>query len=141
MTTIIYEDFVVDRQQEFIYSSLRDWAHGLVPWGEEAEQRREEEQRRREEQRREDEQRIEEKRRREELQQSHHDEEVDPFNLEDTTWAAAGSRLQAECAICLKDFEAEDMVSTIPCKHCFHQGCISQWLRVSCVCPLCRRAV
>jgi hypothetical protein len=111
------EEVAEDREQEFFHRSLRDWSLGLVPWGDEAEQRREEERR----------------------QQSRHDDDEEPFTpghrvpasrkaveqLSQATWAAAGSGLQTECAVCLKDFEAEDMVSMMPCKHCFHQGCIS----------------
>ncbi|CAM0950292.1 unnamed protein product [Alopecurus aequalis] len=119
--TIIYEEVVEDREQ-FLHRGLSTWAHGRMPWtwSDEPVQRSREEEHR---------------------QQSHRDEEVEWFNLKETTWAAAGSRLQTECAVCLKDFEAEDKVSTMPCNHCFHQGCISEWLQVSCVCPLCRGAL
>jgi hypothetical protein len=51
------EEVVEDREQEFFHRSLRDWSLGLVPWGDEANQRREEEHRR----------------------QSHHDEEEEQF--------------------------------------------------------------
>ncbi|KAK1628861.1 hypothetical protein QYE76_003176 [Lolium multiflorum] len=126
-TTIIYEEVVEESQEEYFHRSLLDWALGRrVPWIDYSEQRREED----------------------------HEEEG-PFRLgprvpasreavkelKAITWAAAGARLQTECAVCLKDFEAEDMVSKMPCDHCFHHCCISQWLRVSCVCPLCRHAL
>ncbi|KAM0838850.1 hypothetical protein ACQ4PT_060703 [Festuca glaucescens] len=135
-TTIIYEEVVEESEQEYFHRSLRDWALGRrVPWIDDSEQRREEDH----------------------WQQSYHEEEEEeePFRpgpgvpasreavkeLKEITWAAAGARLQTECAVCLKDFEAEDMVSMMPCDHCFHHCCISQWLRVSCVCPLCRHAL
>jgi hypothetical protein len=125
-TTIIYEEVVEESQEEYFHRSLLDWALGRrVPWIDYSEQGREE------------------------------DEEEERFRLgprvpasreavkelKAITWAAAGARLQTECAVCLKDFEAEDMVSKMPCDHCFHHCCISQWLRVSCVCPLCRHAL
>ncbi|CAM0950293.1 unnamed protein product [Alopecurus aequalis] len=138
--TFIYEEALEDREprngQEFLHRTMMEWTFGRLPWIDEAldrmgEQRREEEH----------------------PQQSHHEEESfwpgrgvpasrkAVEELMETTWAAAGSRLQTECAVCLTDFEAEDKVSTMPCNHCFHQGCISEWLQVSCVCPLCRGAL
>ena len=33
------------------------------------------------------------------------------------------------CAICLKNFEQDDIVNTLPCKHRFHSDCIKKWLR------------
>ncbi|KAG8091029.1 hypothetical protein GUJ93_ZPchr0011g27371 [Zizania palustris] len=53
---------------------------------------------------------------------------------------AADAR-QAECAVCLEDFEADDKLKTMPCSHSFHDRCISDWLRVSRTCPLCRHAL
>uniref|UniRef100_A0A0E0MJK0 RING-type domain-containing protein n=1 Tax=Oryza punctata TaxID=4537 RepID=A0A0E0MJK0_ORYPU len=53
---------------------------------------------------------------------------------------AAGAR-EEECAICLQDFEAEEKLRMMPCSHTFHQRCIFDWLRLSCICPLCRRAL
>ncbi|XP_047051045.1 E3 ubiquitin-protein ligase RNF181-like [Lolium rigidum] len=134
-TTIIYEEVMEDREprngQEFIHRTLMDWTFGRLPWLDEMLDS------------------MVERRREEEDQRQSDQAEEEPFkppkaiqdNLRETTWAAAGARLQTECAVCLKDFEAEDMVSKMPCDHCFHQGCISQWLRVSCVCPLCRHAL
>jgi E3 ubiquitin-protein ligase RNF181 len=46
--------------------------------------------------------------------------------------------LQAECAVCLKDFDAEDKLRAMPCAHAFHDECIFQWLRLNATCPLCR---
>ncbi|CAD6257975.1 unnamed protein product [Miscanthus lutarioriparius] len=44
-----------------------------------------------------------------------------------------------ECAVCLQDFRADEMLRAMPCSHAFHQHCISEWLRRNVVCPLCRR--
>jgi E3 ubiquitin-protein ligase RNF181 len=46
--------------------------------------------------------------------------------------------LQEECAVCLKDFVAEDNLRAMPCTHAFHDQCIFQWLRLNATCPLCR---
>jgi hypothetical protein len=53
---------------------------------------------------------------------------------------AAGAR-EEECAVCLQDFVAEEKLRMMPCSHTFHQRCIFDWLRLSCICPLCRRAL
>ncbi|XP_058078721.1 putative RING-H2 finger protein ATL69 [Magnolia sinica] len=43
------------------------------------------------------------------------------------------------CPICLSDYRPEETVRYIPdCKHCFHDTCIDEWLRMSATCPLCR---
>uniref|UniRef100_A0A0A9FPR0 RING-type domain-containing protein n=1 Tax=Arundo donax TaxID=35708 RepID=A0A0A9FPR0_ARUDO len=54
---------------------------------------------------------------------------------------AGDARMQAECAVCLKDFDAEDKLTVMPCSHAFHQECIFGWLRVNHVCPLCRHTL
>ncbi len=48
------------------------------------------------------------------------------------------------CAICLSKYKVGDEVtwsSNSECKHCFHKGCISQWLskKDNSLCPCCRR--
>ncbi|RLN08421.1 hypothetical protein C2845_PM11G13220 [Panicum miliaceum] len=52
---------------------------------------------------------------------------------------AGDRRSGEECAICLKDFGAEETLRAMPCSHAFHQHCISQWLHRNPNCPLCRR--
>ncbi|KAL5798811.1 hypothetical protein ACOSQ2_003631 [Xanthoceras sorbifolium] len=45
------------------------------------------------------------------------------------------------CSICLeeeKELEAESLVTRMPCKHVFHSKCITQWLKISHYCPMCR---
>ncbi|EER08184.1 conserved hypothetical protein [Perkinsus marinus ATCC 50983] len=44
------------------------------------------------------------------------------------------------CPICLSDFSDDDSVMILPCntRHVFHERCITQWLAVSQLCPICR---
>ena len=42
------------------------------------------------------------------------------------------------CSICLTEFDGDEEVSSMPCKHVYHQECLIQWLKTSHVCPLCR---
>ncbi|KAG8093811.1 hypothetical protein GUJ93_ZPchr0012g20246 [Zizania palustris] len=55
-------------------------------------------------------------------------------------WDAAE---QAECAVCLEEFAAGDVLAHLPCGHRFHWGCALPWLQVgaSRSCPFCRAAV
>ena len=44
-----------------------------------------------------------------------------------------------DCAICLSKMESDTY--TLNCTHVFHHACISEWLKCSSQCPLCRRNV
>jgi hypothetical protein len=48
---------------------------------------------------------------------------------------------EAECAVCMESFQEGDEIRKMPCSHGFHESCISQWLRISRVCPCCRYAL
>lgn len=41
------------------------------------------------------------------------------------------------CCICLEEGLNEMMI--LPCKHCFHDGCIGEWLEKEKVCPNCKQ--
>lgn len=47
----------------------------------------------------------------------------------------------ASCAVCLCEYEAQDMLRKFPCGHYFHQKCAEQWLWRSKKCPLCMAAI
>lgn len=43
------------------------------------------------------------------------------------------------CPICLSEYKPGDAIRCVPeCDHCFHAGCVDEWLQVSASCPLCR---
>jgi len=47
-----------------------------------------------------------------------------------------------ECSICSEQFCTQDCITSLPCAHVFHAGCIRPWLlSFSDSCPLCRQAV
>ncbi|KAH9612001.1 hypothetical protein KSS87_000033 [Heliosperma pusillum] len=49
------------------------------------------------------------------------------------------SRFQlSECCICLTRYGEGDELCSLPCNHHFHFGCISKWLRINAICPLCK---
>eukprot|EP00931_Biecheleriopsis_adriatica_P074474 TRINITY_DN48522_c0_g1_i1.p1 TRINITY_DN48522_c0_g1~~TRINITY_DN48522_c0_g1_i1.p1 ORF type:complete len:272 (+),score=27.60 TRINITY_DN48522_c0_g1_i1:41-856(+) len=45
---------------------------------------------------------------------------------------------EISCSVCLIEFSPDDLVSQLPCKHCFHAECIRTWLSSSLTsrCPL-----
>jgi len=44
---------------------------------------------------------------------------------------------ETSCAVCLSDFELNEMMRQLPCGHHFHRNCIDKWLKRNKVCPLC----
>jgi hypothetical protein len=42
------------------------------------------------------------------------------------------------CAVCLCEFEDEDVCIQLPCEHLFHEACVSRWLQQDSSCPQCR---
>ncbi|GLJ39529.1 hypothetical protein SUGI_0807790 [Cryptomeria japonica] len=48
----------------------------------------------------------------------------------------------SECAVCLSDFEDDEMVRLLPkCNHAFHPECIDIWLCSHTTCPVCRTSL
>lgn len=44
---------------------------------------------------------------------------------------------QPACTICLVDYKKTERVRQLPCKHNFHDQCITTWLKHNTTCPLC----
>ena len=42
----------------------------------------------------------------------------------------------SRCSICMEDFTEAEEVVLCPCKHCYHDHCIKEWLRLKNSCPL-----
>jgi len=47
----------------------------------------------------------------------------------------------ANCSVCLGEYAAGDVLSSLPCGHQFHRSCAHKWLTRSKQCPLCRCAI
>ncbi|XP_046741424.1 E3 ubiquitin-protein ligase RNF181-like [Diprion similis] len=43
-----------------------------------------------------------------------------------------------QCPVCLKAFDAASSIKSMPCRHSFHNECITPWLEKTNSCPLCR---
>ncbi|MBD2358782.1 E3 ubiquitin protein ligase [Tolypothrix sp. FACHB-123] len=46
-----------------------------------------------------------------------------------------------ECIICIDRFEETETVIALPCKHWFHDACVTMWLERHNTCPLCREPI
>ncbi|KAK9691431.1 hypothetical protein RND81_09G196200 [Saponaria officinalis] len=45
------------------------------------------------------------------------------------------------CVICRLDYEDDDALTTLPCKHLYHSDCINNWLEINKACPVCSAEV
>lgn len=45
------------------------------------------------------------------------------------------------CVICRLDYEDDDTLTVLSCKHSYHSECINNWLRINKVCPICSAEV
>ncbi|KAI0482749.1 hypothetical protein GGR56DRAFT_205680 [Xylariaceae sp. FL0804] len=52
-----------------------------------------------------------------------------------------GPELKAECSICIDDMTVGDEAVVLPCKHWFHEECVSLWLKEHNSCPICRAPI
>lgn len=46
-----------------------------------------------------------------------------------------------QCVICRVEYEEEDTILTLPCKHRYHSDCIKDWLKINKICPVCSKEV
>ncbi|KAF7063450.1 hypothetical protein CFC21_069968 [Triticum aestivum] len=53
----------------------------------------------------------------------------------------AGEAREKGCSVCMEAFEEGEALRRMHCSHAFHEDCISMWLSVSHLCPLCRFAL
>eukprot|EP01090_Pellita_catalonica_P009531 TRINITY_DN20634_c0_g1_i1.p1 TRINITY_DN20634_c0_g1~~TRINITY_DN20634_c0_g1_i1.p1 ORF type:complete len:210 (+),score=22.38 TRINITY_DN20634_c0_g1_i1:89-631(+) len=47
----------------------------------------------------------------------------------------------ATCAICLSDYEKDEEIRFLPCRHHFHKDCVDRWLATNKSCPFCKRCI
>lgn len=46
-----------------------------------------------------------------------------------------------QCIICMEEFQENEIVKLLPCKHIFHSNCIKQWLMKEKTCPFCKKEI
>ncbi|CAD8074324.1 unnamed protein product [Paramecium sonneborni] len=45
------------------------------------------------------------------------------------------------CSICCNQFQKDELIIQLPCKHIYHKSCVEIWLQSSTKCPNCRSDV
>ncbi|KAL7949856.1 hypothetical protein V8C42DRAFT_350679 [Trichoderma barbatum] len=48
---------------------------------------------------------------------------------------------KTECTICIDDMKVGDAAAFLPCKHWFHEECVTLWLKEHNTCPVCRASI
>lgn len=43
-----------------------------------------------------------------------------------------------QCAICVSEYQSDEIITTLPCNHEFHKNCVDPWLLEKGLCPICR---
>ncbi|CAF4090409.1 unnamed protein product [Adineta steineri] len=46
---------------------------------------------------------------------------------------------QTDCAICRTNFEPNEQLKKLQCGHLFHPECVTNWLLITRICPICRQ--
>lgn len=46
-----------------------------------------------------------------------------------------------KCLICQSPYEVDESLHRLPCGHCFHGECVTQWLLDNEICPYCRQTI
>jgi Ring finger domain len=63
---------------------------------------------------------------------------VEPYVRQSNAGTRSDDDEDANCIICLCQYEVGEMVRTLPCNHQFHASCIDEWLLLDKSCALCR---
>lgn len=45
------------------------------------------------------------------------------------------------CAVCIEDFNNDDIVRKLPCSHIYHSECVDMWVIEKNTCPICKNSV
>lgn len=65
-----------------------------------------------------------------------------PYSLETfRSYTGSDNLDDASCVICLCDYEPDEVVRFLPCKHHFHRDCVDVWLRLDKACCLCKQDI
>lgn len=46
-----------------------------------------------------------------------------------------------QCHVCMEDFQLQEVVRSLPCRHMYHGDCIVPWLELHGTCPICRQTI
>ncbi|XP_021979025.1 E3 ubiquitin-protein ligase Praja-2-like [Helianthus annuus] len=62
-----------------------------------------------------------------------------PTAIEDAVKTTGKEKMDDDeiCVICLEEYQEDDMIGTLVCKHSYHDECIKKWLKVKGRCSIC----
>ena len=64
--------------------------------------------------------------------------EINTENIEKIEKIYIDELYDKECTICLENFNENEILYELKCKHYYHKTCIDDWLSKKRTCPLCR---
>lgn len=67
--------------------------------------------------------------------------EVVEAEASDNHVARPYSDISCQCSICLVDYNTDESLRVLPCKHRFHKSCVDPWLALNVTCPRCNMDV
>lgn len=68
-------------------------------------------------------------------------ETIEALPEKSTVDALLEGGLGVRCVVCQEEIAFEDVLTSLPCEHWFHNDCIRSWLGHNGTCPLCRNPV
>ena len=66
------------------------------------------------------------------------EEEDEKLEFETVKYTKGIDTPKEECSVCLIEFESDDNVILLKCRHTFHEHCITEWSQYKADCPNCR---
>uniref|UniRef100_A0A0D6QX09 RING-type domain-containing protein n=1 Tax=Araucaria cunninghamii TaxID=56994 RepID=A0A0D6QX09_ARACU len=60
-----------------------------------------------------------------------------PVSKYKTKFFSCRKKTNDRCVICHMDYKRGDRMITLPCKHPYHEDCITRWLQINKACPVC----
>lgn len=48
---------------------------------------------------------------------------------------------KGQCCICLSEYQDNQLLVNLPCKHFYHDECAKKWFKITDSCPLCRKKI
>lgn len=65
----------------------------------------------------------------------------DDINKNTKTFKVVEIPKEINCVICQSEFQKDEEVRMLPCKHSYHKDCIDQWLKINKLCPICKKDI
>jgi hypothetical protein len=65
----------------------------------------------------------------------------DEINKYTQAYKAVEIPKESNCVVCQSEFQKQEEIRTLPCKHSFHKDCIDQWLKINKTCPICKKDI